>query len=107
MATETIGAPNSDMRKEFENDSNLARKYLETADAKNLHALYEKRCKQLTDFGSAFMTMSELYAGKNTPQEKRASESESSLVVAIQSMERVALAALALAASVTQNAEQD
>lgn len=85
----------SKVQNEFQADQGLAEQYLAAAQTQELYALYQKRCQQLDDMGKTLATMSEMYAGKSgnafpvsyTPD-------------AVKSMERVALAAIALAEAV-------
>ena len=93
----TLGEAGSAMNAEFESDQGLADKFLAEADAKNLHALYQKRCAQLIEFGRVLETVTELYAGKKEPQPAFVNSTPE----AVASMERVALAAIALANAVT------
>jgi hypothetical protein len=82
---------------EVDKENSLAKSYLNESDAKNLYALYQKRNAQLEQFAGTIGTISELYAGKSAPNP--ASDT------AIQSMERVALAAIDLAKT-TMNKER-
>ena len=83
------------MQSEFAEDAELAKEYLESANAKDLYELYCKRCQQLDDFGGTLLTMAELYSGKGNRDFARHAPD------AVASMERVALAAIDLAKAFT------
>ena len=85
----------SPVQKEFERDQKLAEKYLNEVNAKDLYELYQQRCLQLEEFGKTLLTMAELYSGKGERKFQQ------NMPEAIQSMERVALAAIELAKAVT------
>jgi len=89
-----LGAAHSQMNAEFQADGKLAEQFLAESDAKNLHALYQKRCAELCQVAKAFETMMTLRAGVGERKESPD---------AIASMERVSLAAIALSASIFEN----
>lgn len=89
-----IGQAGSKMQSELDADQGLAEQYLKESRADDLYALYQKRCKQLEEFGSTLCTMAEMYAGKG--------ERHSALPTAdaVSAMERVAMAAIELAKAI-------
>lgn len=91
-----IGESGSKLQTEFEQDLGLADRYLAEANVKNLYELYHKRCRQLSDLAATICTMSDLYAGK-----KEVGMFPTQTPDAIAAMERVAIAAIELAKSVT------
>ncbi len=80
---------------EFKKEQGLAEQYLQEANAKDLYELYQKRCGQLEDFGRTMSVLAEMNAGKHHRPTQSISPD------AIASMEKVALAAIDLAISVT------
>ncbi len=94
---DVLGAAHSKMNAEFQADGKLAEKFLAEADAKNLYALYQKRCAELCQVAKAFETMMTLRAGIGERKDTKDSHD------AIASMERVSLAAIALSASIFEN----
>jgi hypothetical protein len=85
----------SQMQREFEQDQGLAERYLAEANAKDLFELYQKRCRQLNEFGNTLGAMAEMYAGKSGARIGDFASPASPNAVA--SMEKVALAAIELA----------
>lgn len=93
-----IAEAGSEMQREFERDQGLADQYLAEANAKDLYALYQKRCEQLNDFGKTLGTMAEMYAGKSGA--RIGDFNMRSTPDAVAAMEKVALAAIELAKAV-------
>lgn len=98
--SEGPGEPGSKINREFEADESLANSYLQDANAKDLYALYQKRCKQLISFGDTLASMAELYAGKSDRP-----LSVQHMPDAVAAMERVAIAAIELAKAVAERAK--
>ena len=92
----------SQMQREFQRDQELADKYLDEANAKDLYELYQHRCKQLNDFGGTLATMAEMYAGKNG---RHNDFDFAHSPDAVKAMERVAIAAIELAKAVASKSK--
>jgi len=92
-----VAEEGSPMQAEFKKEHDLAEQLL--AEAK-VAELYQKRCTQLDDMGKTLGTMVEMYTGKhgNSIPIQHAPD-------AVRSMERVALAAIALAEAVAGKAK--
>lgn len=91
-----IAEEGSEMQREFQQDQGLAEQYLAEAKVAELHALYQKRCRQLDDMGKTLGAMVEMYTGKAGNAFPVSSSPD-----AVRSMERVALSAISLAESVS------
>lgn len=92
-----VAEAGSKMQKEFEADQGLADRYLAEANTQDLYELYQKRCRQLNEFGNTLGTMAEMYAGKSGA---RIGDFSPASPNAVASMEKVALAAIELAKAV-------